>query len=254
MLGISKILQDVEFLKTTKCVASFRPRGVLSGFLVIAPALHGTAVFVPPMGAKMPPRVFRMRLAPEVFRDGGAIFSAHIQGGEVVIEDILMYKGARLFQTMGFQERWTGPLAKFNDEWAPDDVMQGGVRIRYTEYVSVAEACGALVEGGREGQVVEFVPLAGANVRRHVWIPMEEVAAKHVMTARRESALGPDIYTLVGAAAGSGASGGGAIALVRTLAISRALKLVGRDEFRVEVAWNKMFERQEIVGIQKSAA
>ena len=235
----------MALLKTTKVAVSFRPRGVLSGFLVIVPELGG-GVFVPPVGAKAPNKFIRMRLGEEVLREGaGAIFSAYQHGQEIVVEDVLMWMGTSLFHTTGFLERWHTWMPRFTAAWKPDAALQG-TTVRFAEPMNMA----TFVAGAqREGDVVEFIG-CGVGARRLVWIPMEEVAAKQKMMARREAGMGPDVYSLWTTTATEPNKGRVACpALVRTLAVSRALRQMPSDEFDVEVAWNKMFERQEIVGI-----
>jgi hypothetical protein len=254
MLGISKMFQDADLsvIKSGKMIASLRPRGVLSGFLVIAPGRGGEAVFVPPVGAKMAPRMIRMRISEALARDG-AIFSAYMHNGTIVVEDVLMFGSSTgLFHKMGFMDRWKTFVPRFCKEWTPDAAIQG-VRIRLAEpmcWDSLNTRC--VEEGALEGSVIEFIPL-GPAARRLIWIPSATdegpgaaaTGPKQIMIARRESAMGPDVYSLRTLEGDKQ----GAVALVRTLAVSRALKAAVGDEFRVQVAWNKMFERQEILGV-----
>jgi hypothetical protein len=198
--------------------------------------------------------MIRMRISEALVRDG-AIFSAYMHNSVVVVEDVLMFGSSTgLFHKMGFMDRWKMFAPRFCKEWTPDAAIQG-VRIRLAELMcwdSLNARCAE--EGALEGSVIEFIPL-GPGARRLIWIPSatEEgvgcgaaaTGPKQIMIARRESAMGPDVYslrTLEGDKQGP-------VALVRTLAVSRALKAAVGDEFRVQVAWNKMFERQEILGL-----
>jgi hypothetical protein len=95
---------------------------------------------------------------------------------------------------------------------------------------------------------VEFVPNS-ENTKRLIWVPSEEEAgssdsAALTFMARREAAIGPDIFTLW--AAGQEKIG---MALVRTLAVSKLLRLHAGCEFPVQTVWNKRHERHEIIGI-----
>lgn len=243
-LGITRMFQDADVaaLKSLKAVASLRPRGVLSGFLVIAPATPqcptATCAFLPPVTGKQQPFVIRMRLADSLQKEG-AIFSAYSDNGDIVIEDVLVWRGKALFQSTGFEERWK-TVGDLLEMWVPDDVLQG-CGIRFSEYMALA----ALQEPA-ERQVVEFVPLA-PNMKRMVWVPTEDGASTTATQwiAKRESLIGPDIFTLWSDKGEKQAQ----LALVRTLATSRALRVHPVDEFRVNTAWNKMFERWEILGI-----
>ncbi len=244
-LGITRMFQeaDVAVLKSLKAVAALRPRGVLSGFLVIAPptSAHPTpvCVFLPPITGKMQPFVVRMRIADTLQKEG-AIFSAYSDNGDIVVEDVLVWRGKSLFNSTAFDERWKR-VGEMLEMWEPDPALQG-CGIRFSEYMALAAV--ALQEPA-ERQVVEFVPLA-PNMKRMVWVPTEE-ATKAVTQwiAKREVLVGPDIFTLWSDKGEKQPH----LGLVRTLAISRALRLHPVDEFRVNAAWNKMFERWEILGI-----
>jgi hypothetical protein len=227
---ISKLFQDsdVAALKTMKAVATLRPRGILSGYLVIADTIQ----FVPPATAKQTPFPVRMRLTPDI-RD--TVFSAYTENGDIVIEDVLVWKGKHV--TTGFEERWRY-VGDFATSWQPDGPLQG-CTIRLADYVALAD-----LPEPTERQVVEFVPL-GPNTKRLVWIPVAEAAAKTTWIAKREGIVGPDIFSLWCPTTGEKQG----MALVRTLAVSKALRLHPVDEFRVVTTWNKMFERWEILGI-----
>jgi hypothetical protein len=241
-LGITRMMQDADVaaLKSLKAVASLRPRGVLSGFLVIAPATpaHPTpvAAFLPPITGKQQPFAVRMRLDP-VLQKEGAIFSAYSDNGDIVIEDVLVWRGKALFQTADFATRWdyVGDLLEM---WAPDNALQE-CGIRFSEYMALGE-----LKEPAERQVVEFVPVA-PNMKRMVWVPTEEGAKATTWIARRETLVGPDIFSLWSEKGEKQAQ----LALVRTLAVSKALRLHPVDEFKVHSAWNRMFERWEILGI-----
>ena len=229
-LGISKLLQstDVDSLKTMKAVAAYRPRGILSGFLAILPT---QAVFVPPGKA---PQQIRMRLREEIWREG-AILSAYLDGTDIVLEDVLMWRGKSMWD-VGFEARWKA-MQEFVDAWRPDEVLQG-CGIRLTRYVSLED-----LQEPEERQVVEFVPLA-PRTKRMVWIPSEETKGT-TWIAKREKHVGPDVFSLWSLEGEKQPN----LALVRTLAISRQLHCHPVDEFKVESAWNKRFARWEIMGI-----
>jgi hypothetical protein len=241
-LGITRMFQeaDVAALKSLKAVAALRPRGILSGFLVVAPPTPAhptpTAVFLPPVTSKQQPFVVRMRLAAPLQKEG-AIFSAYSDNGDIVVEDVLVWRGKALFQTADFATRW-GCVGDLLEMWVPDNVLQG-CGIRFSEYMALGE----LKEPG-ERQVVEFVPMA-PNTKRMVWVPTEEAAKTTTWIARRESLVGPDIFSLWS----EKGEKQNHLALVRTLGVSKVLRVHPVDEFKVQTAWNRMFERWEILGI-----
>ncbi len=236
-LGISKMFQDadVALLKSQKAVAALRPRGILSGFLVIT---EKAAVFVPPPTGRQQPYIIRLRLSL-AFGGGGYVFSAYGDNGDIVLEDVLVWEGRGVFAEKGFAERWE-LVGQFMGGWQPDNALQG-CTIRFAEYMALTEL---LTQEPEERQVVEFVPLA-ANAKRLVWVPAAEEAKGSTWLARREALVGPDIYSLWTTTGEKQPQH----ALVRTLAVSRALRLHPAAEFRVNAVWNKMFERWEILGV-----
>jgi hypothetical protein len=238
MLGLSKMFQDSDLqqLKKQKLVATSRPRGVLSGFLAVVPSLRAS-VWIPPVAGKMTPRILRMRFSDTVLREG-AVFSCYWEQtskSTLVLEDLLAWKGQSLWQTQTFAQRWA-TMKTVCDEFRPDPVLQG-FQIRLAEYTSLQQ-----LQPPTDSEVVEFVPNA-ANSKRLIWLPVQETHAKTTFLAKRESLIGPDIFTLWRGETRVG------MATVRTLAMSRALALAKGDAFEVQTTWNKMFERHEIVGI-----
>jgi hypothetical protein len=240
MKPISKLLQDADVaaLKTMKAVVALRPRGVLSGHLVIA----NEVTFVPPATSKHAPFGVRLRLQAS-FPRATTIFSAYLDNGDIVLEDTHVWNGTSV-KSAGFEERWNY-VGMFVQAWAPDDVLQG-CSIRVAEYKSLLE-----MQEPEERQVLEFVPLAPltSNMKRMVWIPSAEAGKPSPWIARRETLVGPDIFSLWCPTSGEKQG----LGLVRTLAVSRLLRLHPVDEFRVNTVWNKMFERWEIVGIAGTA-
>jgi hypothetical protein len=231
--SISKLLQDADitFLKSDPYIVTTRPRGILSGQLVIQ---NGGATYIPPLGKQ--PIPLRLRLKEDV-RSKNAIFSAYMDESILVLEDVMVWNDVYVL-SQGFEERWKR-MEEWNRGWQPDDTLQG-VSIRFAEYVPL----GSLVKP-EERQLLEFVPLKKG--RRLIWLPDEtEQTASEVFAARREAGIGPDIFSLW-----RGTERVPGIALVRTLAISRQLRLYPADEMAVRCGWNKMFERWEILGLQK---
>lgn len=240
-LSIARMFQDADVaaLKSLKAVAALRPRGVLSGFLVVCPSSSthaATCAFLPPVTSKLQPFLVRMRLDSALQKEG-AIFSAYSDNGDLVIEDVLVWRGKAVFQTMGFDERWR-LMGELLEMWEPDATLQG-CGIRFTEYMSLSE-----LPEPADRQVVEFIPMA-SNTKRMVWVPTETATATSTWIAKREALVGPDIFTLWSDKGEKQTQ----LALVRTLAVSKALRVHPVDEFRVKAAWNKMFERWEILGV-----
>ena len=66
--------------------------------------------------------------------------------------------------------------------------------------------------------------------------------------AKRETLLGPDVFSVWRGGEKVG------LALVRTLAISKALRLAKEDSIKVNATWNKQFDKWEIQGLASASA
>lgn len=220
-----------------------------------------TPQYVPPAtGGRVPAKPVWMRLDAAVYREGTILSCYWSSANELVLEDILVWEGVNVWNTLSFADRWNGPFQAFCSAWQPDTTLQG-CTIRPAEYMTLQQ----FTEGGLDmaGSVFEFVWLEGK--RRLIWVPSAQDAAKtmdgtettqevesaatSVFVARREASVGPDIFSLWKEVDGGHEKQNG-IAYIRTLAVSRMLRLHPTDEFCVRTTWNRMFERHEILGIQ----
>jgi len=249
-LGISRMYSengaDKALIRKEKVVASLRPRGILSGFLAVVPNL-GYAVYLPPIAAKMGPQRLRLRLSPAVLKDG-AIFSAYFnRHKQLVIEDILTWQGSPVWHTKPFKERWERTIADFAANHFKSMLELQGTEIVLAQYTSVNQL---QAQEPDANHVVEFV-LNGANTKRIIWIPpkvepatqavKESVLDADVFKVKKE--MGPDVYSVWRGEERLG------LGLVRTLAISRALRLVNLDEIQVIAEHNKQFDKWEIKSV-----
>jgi hypothetical protein len=238
-IGVSRMMgvSDKSMIATSKVVASVRPRGILSGFLVIVP-FTGYAIFVPPVASKTSPFRIRLRI-PETMWDDGALFSAYLRRDKrMILEDVLVWQGKPVWNTMGFSERWK-LMGEFMESCSPDKALQG-VSISVAVYMSTA----SLVEPD-EHSVLEFVPQA-PNQKRLIWMPSIEQKEQPKTTglvAKRETAMGPDVFSVWRSEEKLG------LALVKTLAISRALRMAEGATIPIEAVWNKGFDKWEIMKI-----
>jgi hypothetical protein len=245
--------QDMNILATQTYVASFRPRGIISGFLAVIPSL-GFAVFLPPVASRTQPFRIRMRLDSNLYEEG-AVFSAYVTGGRanqsIVVEDILVFKGKSVWFTSVFQERWAILKDFLGHMWQPDTVYQG-IPIRFASYVPLDSLSEATVPD--DTSVIEFVPNA-TNQKRLIWIPPKAapVASATQLTARKETGSGPDVFMIYRGSEKLGQ------ALVRTLAISKELRAAfaaaataaTTNEVAVNAVQNRQFDKWEILGLYK---
>jgi hypothetical protein len=100
-----------------------------------------------------------------------------------------------------------------------------------------------------EYQLLEFIPNA-ANTKRILWMPNKSVTVPtpvkaSAYCAKKEPGMGPDVYSIWNGEERLG------IALVRTLEISRALRLANKEQINVQAEWNKQFDKWEIKNIVK---
>jgi len=240
-IGISRMFTEQD--KLTMCkdnvVASYRPRGILSGFLAVVPQLNH-AVYIPHNTSKLQPIRVRMRLSDDILREG-AVFSAYLTRDKILmLEDVIVWGRKIIWTKLTFSERWTQYMNRFFQEFKPDLELQGGITVKPVAYCALQ-----LLKEPSEFQIVEFVPNT-ANTKRIIWMPTKiatPVPTTCVSTsylAKREVSIGPDVYSLWKGDERLG------LALVRTLEISRALRLANQEELKVDAEWNKQFDKWEI--------
>lgn len=251
-LGISRMYSetgaDKALIRKEKVLASLRPRGILSGFLAVVPNL-GYAVYLPPIAAKTGPQRIRLRLSSALLADG-AIFSAYFnRAKQLVVEDVLTWRNESVWHTKTFKERWERIIADFAaNHFKPMFEIQG-IEIVLAQYISVSQA---QTHEPDTHNVVEFV-LNNQNTKRIIWIPpkmepspviqpaKELVTSTDIFKVRKE--LGPDVFSVWRQDERLG------LGLVRTLAISKALRLANLDEITVVAEHNKQFDKWEIKSV-----
>jgi hypothetical protein len=208
-------------------------------------------VYLPPIAAKMGPQRLRLRLSPAVLTEG-AIFSAYFnRQKQLVIEDVLTWKSNPVWHTKPFKERWERIVADFaNNHFKPMLELQG-TAIILAQYMSVNQV---QAQEPDANHVVEFV-LNGPNTKRIIWIPPKVEPATQVAKENAEESIpgtdvfkvkkemGPDVYSVWRGEERLG------LGLVRTLAISRALRLANLDEIQVVAEHNKQFDKWEIKSV-----
>ena len=251
-LGISRMYSengaDKALIRKEKVVASLRPRGILSGFLAVVPNL-GYAVYLPPIAARMGPQRIRLRLSSQVTADG-AIFSAYFnKTRQLVIEDVLTWQTNPVWHTKPFKERWERIATDFvTNHFKPMLEIQG-IEIVLAQYTSVNQV---QAQEPDANHVVEFV-LNNPNTKRIIWIPpkteptpvtqpaKEPTPGADVFKVKKE--MGPDVFSVWRGEERLG------LGLVRTLAISKALRLANLAEVEVVAEHNKQFDKWEIKSV-----
>jgi hypothetical protein len=245
-IGIGRMLNpsDIPQLQTSQSmVCTYRPRGILSGFLVIPPELH-YAIYLPPTASKQQPQRFRIRLTKQ-HHTHGMILSAYLYNKQVLIEDIIAIDGHAIWYTKPFQQRWERLRQLFTSEWRQDIYLQ---TIEF-QCITLLPLSG--LSEPSDDKIIEFIP-SGGGQKRLLWIPTRSTTSsghsgdtKH-HTAKRDASMGPDVYILYDGETKLGS------ALIRTLSASRALRLAfmsGVEGVRVQTKFNKQFDKWEVLDV-----
>ena len=269
--GIARLCKedDMETVRRKEAAVGLRPRGILSGFLVIVPGCKGLLTFIPPAADKASPFLFRARLHPDI-TTYGCVLSAYRNKGEIVIEDALVWREDPVFYCKSFPERWS-LVSRFFDCVKNDPELQG------VSLVPAVYRLPSTISSPDAHSVVEWVPFE-ANQRRLIVVPVtvptmavpqakpvpapapkpvtapapiKPVAApapkpgtqsRDEVVARKDP-VGPDVYQLWRGTTSLGQ------ALVRTLSVSKALRLSTAEAIPVSVAFHKGFSKWEVVGV-----
>jgi len=249
-IGISRMLNDsdITHLMNGQYVAAFRPRGIISGFLVVAPG-SSSFVYLPPVAAKMGPQQIQTRLSSEI-KAKGALFSAYMTRDNdtgartLIIEDVLVWNDKPVWWHNAFTERWSY-LSEFFDKHFIQDIKLQRCTIQPQTYMALQNVAN---EEPTAKQVVEFTPIVKGQ-KRYIWMPPrveERVISEEPLTVRKEVGSGPDVYIVYKGATRMGQ------ALVRTLAISKALRAAVPSvdsSASVHAVFNKQFEKWDIQGL-----
>ncbi len=260
-LGVSRMFGegDKTSLSRNKWVASVRPRGVLSGFLAIVPGTG--AVYLPPIAAKVSPQRMRLRVSEDVL-EKGAVFSAYLTRDSprrCVIEDVLVWDGEPVWSTRTFSWRWNHIMKLFvTQKFKADTFIQGFV-VELANYLPLAA-----LAAPSDRHVVEFIPEDPCQ-KRLIWMPTAAAPVNEItvsatpalqtsssgeFTARKETGMGPDVYAVFRGEERLG------LALVRTLAVSRSLRLAsgGSGHVKVRAEYNKGFDKWEVQEVISGSA
>jgi hypothetical protein len=247
----------------------------MSGFFVIQ---ESHSVYVPFKGR---PEQVRLRVSEEMRK--GTVFMAFKQQQTLVLEDVLVWKGELVWTCKTFPERWF-LLNKFFTNHVALDLALQRMSVRPVTFVQPTT-----VPAFESKSVLEWIPHAPGQ-RRLLFVPNGEDAATEpvaalqsaiaarlqpavapsaviastthaatssalapAVTTPRTSAIvakrdasGPDVFQLW---RGSESLG---MALIRTMAISKALRIAKGEEISVEVTFNGKFNKWEIINVTPS--
>jgi hypothetical protein len=259
-MSIGRILSDndVAHLSRGRYFTATRPRGLLSGFLAIVPHSSGVGVFLPNPLTRKSPMTVRLRLSESV-RTQGAVFSAYVTNDrQICLEDVLVWTQTPVWSTRPFSDRWDMLRAFLTEQFTQDVALQGGYTLRPATY-GVLD----MQTPPAPNTVVEFVPNVPSQ-KRFIWLvpaaaapaavaastatAAPAAAAPAPMVAKKEATAGPDVYSVWKGEERLGQ------ALVRTLAVSRALRLAAAESeagsaIPVRAEWNAQFGKIEILAV-----
>ena len=279
-LRLSRLLQeaDLSVMRSNQGSMVVRPRGVMSGFLVIQ-EFH--SVYVPFKGR---PEQVRLRVSDDMRK--GTVFMTYKQQQTLVLEDVIVWKGGLVWTSKTFPERWF-LLNKFFTNHATLDSALQRMSLKPVTFVQPTAAPAFDAKS-----VLEWIPHAPGQ-RRLLFVPNgEDVAPAHTepvaalqsaVTERLRSVLTSPVVTTVAPVAtatqtapkpqaaitqsvgtaiiakrdpsapdvfqlwrGSESLG---MALIRTMAISKALRLAKGEEIPVEAVLNNKFHKWEIINV-----
>ena len=280
-LRLSRLMQeaDLSIIRSNQGSMAVRPRGVVSGFLVIQ---EFCSTYVPFKGR---PEQVRLRVSDDMRK--GTVFMAYKQQQTLVLEDVIVWKGALMWTSKTFPERWFLLNKFFTNHVTLDAAFQ---RLKPVTFVPPTT-----VPAFDAKSVLEWIPHAPGQ-RRLLFVPngdaepvqTEPAALQSVVVERLRAVLSPPTVvsqpvtntvsnpTIVTAVArpqaaatqsvgttilakrdpsgpdvfqlwrGSEALG---MALIRTMAISKALRLAKGEEIPVEAVLNNKFHKWAIINV-----
>lgn len=274
-LRVSRIMQesDLSIMKLNQGSLVVRPRGVVSGYLVVT---EFSSVYVPFKGR---PEQIRLRLSDDVRK--GTIFMAQRTTQGLVLEDVMVWKGDLVWLHKTFPDRWSLLRQFFATHVVLDPVLQR-LSVKPVSFSTAPPAFDVK-------SVLEWIP-HGAGQRRLLFVPngeptvtpvstvatvtiptntmtyapnkveeselLDEIAVEPVtevtveppvsskiILAKRDIS-GPDVFQLW---RGTEALG---MALIRTMAVSKAMRLHKGEDIPVEAIFNGKFKKWEIMSVR----
>lgn len=237
---------DLVHFSRFKYFAKYRPRKILSGFLVIKNNISPIE-FIQPHKPKM---LIPLRIDESFTKNGPAVFLAYLYKKKeddfqtLTIEDIFVYENKNLFSTMNFEDRWkiidmfvNSKSPKF---FTPDRIISNNIKVECAEYKSLVDL--EKEEIHSDYDVLEMIP-NNKNMKKII-ILLEKEDNSTVFIAEKIVGKGPDLFFLKKY---EGDEYLEKIAAVQSLAISKALRKL--TTARVKCVFNEKFEKYEIIEV-----
>lgn len=239
---------DLDSFSKYKYFAKYRPRGILSGLLVIKN--NKTPIeFIQPNRPKLS---IRLRIHESFTEKGPAIFLAYLQKNKsddfqtLMIEDLLLYENKNLFQTMSFDERWK-IVNNFFTSTSPklftaDSIISNNIKVECSVYYSLFELPKPEELKEFNNPILEMVP-NNKNMKKII-ILLEKEEHSKVFIAERILGKGPDLFYLKKEGTEEYLE---KIAAIQKLTISKELRKL--TTAKVKCIYNEKFEKYEIIEI-----
>jgi hypothetical protein len=143
------------------------------GFLVFLPGRQAV-VYLQMKQHSAPPAMLRMRVSPVVSDSGGSVFVATLDPimHTLRIEDVWMWRGARLFMTTPFSKRRETLKEFVEQHWIPDARLMGGIATTILNPISLDELCKKSLVGTN---TIDLIP--DSPGRRRMWMHVAEAPA-----------------------------------------------------------------------------
>jgi hypothetical protein len=239
---------DLESFSKYKYFGKYRPRGVLSGLLVIKN--NKTPIeFIQPNRPKI---TIRLRIHESFTEKGPAIFLAYLiknksdNSQTLMIEDILLYENKNLFQTMNFDERWKIVNHFFTSTspklFTADSILSNNIKVQCAVYYSLFELPKPEDQTDILNPILEMIP-NNKNMKK-VIILLEKDDDCKVFIAERILGKGPDLFYLKKEGTEEYLE---KIAAIQKLSISKELRKL--TTVKVKCIFNEKFDKYEIVEI-----
>lgn len=202
--------------------------------------------------------LLRIRIDPQFLAEGTGltVFSATLSSSSrrIILDDTLLWKGRRVYENEIFSKRWKRAVQWVEHYCLLDPRLMGGLEIVMARWESLNSL---RPEHAWELQSDEV------GRKRYLWIannsapcsPPKETAPTSSVPVLEEGPLiakatrdsGPEQWLL---ASGDGSALGKA--LIRTLVVSAAMRSIKTPSVLVEVTWNSIFGKWEILGVSDS--
>lgn len=237
---------DLENFAKYKYFAKYRPRGVLSGLLVI----KDDKTPIEFIQQNKPKLSLKFRFDKSLTEKGPLIFYGYISSSSdkenqtFIIEDLFFFENVNYYQTKNFDDRWKTIQRIFTNPklFVQDTILSNNIKIECANYCSLSE-----LKKPEEHIVLEMIP-NNKNMKR-VIVLLEKEDDTVIMIAEKILGKGPDLFFLKDETKDEYLE---KIAGIQSLEISKALR--NATTAKVKCIYNEKFEKFVIVEVLSLAS